>query len=240
NKPLLIAVAVGVLAFGRYMVQGAISYAADYVFVADGFLKNNIVLICSGLVGIGMFPAMVLMPALFKRYNFKQIVIGAGCFSFIIGVIFFFTSYFTGYNAWVALPFLFLSGVPLGIFNVITYAIIADSIDYLEWKTGKRAEGLSFSTQTFMNQLGAAISAGLIPLILEIVRYNKPINDELQPQTDGAKLAIFIMITLIPGISLLISVIPMLKYDYVGEYKERILAELKERNLHTQCDAPME
>ncbi|MFA5450129.1 MAG: MFS transporter, partial [Clostridia bacterium] len=52
NKPLLIAVAVGVLAFGRYMVQGAISYAADYVFVADGFLKNNIVLICSGLVGI--------------------------------------------------------------------------------------------------------------------------------------------------------------------------------------------
>lgn len=227
NKPLVIAVLVGVLAFGRYMVQGAISYAADYVFVANGFLKENIVLVTAALIGIGMFPAMVLMPTLFKKFNYKQIVIGAGFLSFVLGVVFFFVSYFTGYSAVVALPFLFLSGLPLGVFNIITYAIIADSIDYLQWKTGKRAEGISFSTQTFMNKLGAAISAGLIPLLLQAFDYKKPVNDVIQPQGDKTKFVIFLMITLIPAVSIALSTIPMFFYDYIGDKKEKILKELE-------------
>lgn len=229
NKPLIIAVLVGVLAFGRYMVQGVVSYAADYVFVANGFLDKNMVLVTSALIGIGMFPAMLFMPALFKRFNYKQIVIGSGAMSLIIGVSFFFASYYTGYNAWIALPFLFISGLPLGVFNVITYAIIADSIDYLEWKTGKRAEGLSFSTQTFMNKLGAAISAGLIPVMLQAFGYIPPIDKVLQEQPGDVKFVIFFMLTIIPAVSIAISTIPMFFYDYIGEKKEKILAELNER-----------
>jgi len=230
NKPLLIAVAVGVLAFGRYMVQGAVSYAADYVFLApDGFIKDNLRLLTAALIGIGMFPAMLLMPTLFKKFNYKQIVIGSGILSFVLGVLFFFAVYFAKYSIWAAMPFLFLSGLPLGVFNVITYAMIADSIDYLQWKTGKRAEGISFSTQTFMNKLGAALSAGLIPIILEAVDYIRPAGDALPAQSEKTKLAIFLMMTLIPAVSLGMSIIPMFKYDYVGENKENILKELAVR-----------
>ena len=41
---------------------------------------------------------------------------------------------------------------PQGINNVITYALIGDTVEYLEWKTGERAEGICFSMQTFINK----------------------------------------------------------------------------------------
>lgn len=231
NKPLLIAIVFGILCFGRYMVQGAISYAADYVFTSSiEVLDNNKVLICSALVGIGMFPAMLLMPTLFKKFNYKQIGIGSGIFSFIIGCLFYIVAVATQYNLIIALPFLLLMGMPLGVFNILTFAIIADSIDYLEWKTGKRTEGVSFACQTFINKFGAAISAGLIPLMLGLINYVAPINDVLQDQPENAVKGILAMITIIPAISMFISIIPMFFYDFIGENKKNILSELNNRH----------
>ena len=64
----------------------------------------------------------------------------------------------TKINIFILWIFLFLMGLPLGIYNVITYALIADSIDYLEWKTGERQEGVCFAFQTFLSKVNAAIA----------------------------------------------------------------------------------
>ena len=53
-----------------------------------------------------------------------------------------FAMYFIGYDApWklvVCAIGLVLLGIPQGVNNIITYAMIGDTVDYLEWKTGER------------------------------------------------------------------------------------------------------
>ena len=78
-----------------------------------------------------------------------------------------FAMYFIGRNGgynnssnllWLAIGFVLL-GLPQGINNVITYAMIGDTVEYLEWKTGERAEGICFSMQTFINKISMDVGA---------------------------------------------------------------------------------
>ena len=43
---------------------------------------------------------------------------------------------------YVAAICLILIGIPQGISNIMTYAMIGDTVDYLEWKTGERGAAL--------------------------------------------------------------------------------------------------
>ena len=224
NKPLVLVIALGVLCFGRYILNMFLVYATRDIF--SNAPDNVSMVLMSAAIALGMFPGMVIMPKLFKKFNYKQIAIGAGTSSFIFQILFFVSTIISGYNYYVALPFLFFSGIPIGIYNVLTFAIIGDSVDYMEWKTGKRTEGLGFACQTFMNKLGAAISTGLIPLLLILIGYVAPVNrtpDYVIPQL--GLLAIF---ALVPAVSMLLSTIPMYFYDFVGDKKKQALLELAE------------
>lgn len=224
NKPLLLILALGVLCFGRYIINMCLLYAVRDLFCNTPAKYAMVIL--SLAIALGMFPGMVIMPTLFRRFNYKQIAIGAGTSSFIFQLMFFFATLWSGYNYYVALPFLFFAGIPIGMYNVLTFAVIGDSVDYIEHKTGKRTEGLGFACQTFMNKLGAAISAGLIPILLIIIGYVAP-----EKRPDGyiiPRLGLLAIFALVPAVSMLLSTIPMYYYDFVGEKKKQILSELAE------------
>lgn len=84
----------------------------------------------------------------------------------------------TKVNIYVLWAFLFLMGLPLGIYNVITYALIADAVDYLEWKTGERQEGVCFAFQTFLSKVNAAIATFVFGQILDRTDF-KPVDKSL-------------------------------------------------------------
>ena len=52
------------------------------------------------------------------------------------------------------------------------YRGVADSIDYLEDKTGKRAEGICFSMQTLISKIGMALTAFVTLLVLGLAGYD--------------------------------------------------------------------
>lgn len=72
-----------------------------------------------------------------------------------------------------------LNGLPSRNYNVITYAFIADSVDYMQWKTGKRSEGVCFAFQTFLSKVTAGIAGVVTGWVLEIGKYQKPIDGNL-------------------------------------------------------------
>lgn len=45
--------------------------------------------------------------------------------------------------------------------NVIPTEMIGDTVDYMEWKTGKRNEGVSFSVLTFVGKLTGSLSTSV-------------------------------------------------------------------------------
>lgn len=239
NKILLLVLACGILGFGRYLVQAAYTYAAEYVFISNSDFVNGFKQVIGfAIIGVGMFPTMLLAPKLIKRFSYKWIVIYAGIFAAVVMTLFYFVEIWTGYNFYVAIAFLFLSGLPLGIFNIVVTSIVGECVDYLEWKHNARLEGMTASMSTFMAKIGNALSAGLIPLMLLVCGYV-----ENQEQTVTAKNTILMLITIIPAISMFLSVIPMIFYDFVGTKRDEALKELAERRGGAKdevVDAPQE
>lgn len=199
--------------------------------------RGTIVTTLTVAIGVGMVPAMALFPVLRKKLSLKQIYIGSAVFGLIVHALCYvvFAQDISKINIYLLWIFLFLMGLPLGIYNVITYALIADSVDYLEWKTGERHEGVCFSFQTFLSKVNAAIATFVFGQILDRTDF-KPVDKSMvdiagrqiffqqSPDTQKVLLA---LVTIIPAIGFLLTIIPMFFNDYTGKTKEKAQAELE-------------
>ncbi len=200
--------------------------------------RGTIVTTLTVAIGVGMVPAMAVFPILRKKLSLKQIYIGSAVFGLIVHTLCYvvFRSNITSINIYILWVFLFLMGLPLGIYNVITYALIADSVDYLEWKTGERHEGVCFSFQTFLSKVNAAVATFIFGQILgqsDFKAVDKTLVDiegrqiffEQSIETQKMLLA---LVTIVPAVGFLLTIIPMFFNDYTGKVKEQAQKELEE------------
>jgi len=90
---------------------------------------------------------------------------------------------------------------------------------------------MCFSFQTFMTKFAAGVASliGGLLIIPELTGFKVVENNLFQDQTWTVKVILFAEISLIPAIGSLIAIIPMKFYDYIGEKKNNILAELEKR-----------
>lgn len=233
-KPLMLVVVSGVLSFGRYMLQAAAPHVARYAGfkMSDNFQTNitTVSLTIQTCTAIGMFGAMVVAPFLYKKFNYKQLMIYTCIAGFFASLVTCVVGWFTK-NLLFCVPTLIISSIPLGIINVVSYAMVCDSLDYMEWETGRRNTGLGSACQSFVNKLGNAVSTVMIIGMYMIVS----IDVNSMYDASGAanihlssvqEFAMFSLITLVPGLSMLLCALPIFKYDIVGEKKDRITREL--------------
>ena len=94
---------------------------------------------------------------------------------------------------------------------------------------------MTSSMSTFIAKVGNAISAGSIPMILMITGYVENVE-----QSDSVKNWILILISLLPAASMLLCVVPMLFYDFVGDKRTKALAELEERRASENSEGTQE
>lgn len=199
--------------------------------------RGTIVTTLTVAIGVGMVPAMALFPVLRKKFSLKQIYIGSALFGLVVHAMCYlvFSRDVTNVNIYILWVFLFLMGVPLGIYNVITYALIADAVDYMEWKTGERHEGVCFSFQTFLSKINAAIATFVFGQILgksDFKAVDKSLVDiegrqiffEQSVQTQKMLLA---LVTIVPAVGFLLTILPMLFNDYTGKTKADAQAQLE-------------
>lgn len=200
--------------------------------------RGTIVTTLTVAIGVGMVPAMAIFPILRKKLSLKQIYIGSAVFGLIVHALCYvvFQSNITSINIYILWVFLFLMGLPLGIYNVITYALIADSVDYLEWKTGERHEGVCFSFQTFLSKVNAAIATFIFGQILgqsDFHAVDKSLVDIegrqiFFRQSVETQKMLLALVTLVPAVGFLLTIIPMFFNDYTGKVKEQAQKELEE------------
>lgn len=245
-KPLMLVVIMGVLSSCRYMVQAAAIHVARYSFFVGGSLEgldavalekalqaniSLIQLVFNVATAAGMFGTMLIMPLLFKKFNYKKILITTCLAGFVSCMI----MYFIGYNNfWILVPFLVIASIPLGALNIVSYAMIGDALDYMEVKTGKRETALGSACQSFVNKLGNALTTTFIVVMYMIVGINVDKVAASNLTTNPLELShsirqgMFSLVTLMPGISLLLCTIPIFFYDLVGKKKQMIEDKLKE------------
>lgn len=133
--------------------------------------------------------------------------------------------------AMTSVPVLIISAVVRGIGYAcvmgVQFAIIGDSVEYGEWKTGVRSEGLVFSAQSFGCKVGMGLGNALIGALLSWGKY----DGELAVQPDSAITVIKVLYIGMPIIVAVFQMLLMIPYTIEKEYDQmnRELAERKNK-----------
>ncbi len=108
-------------------------------------------------------------------------------------------------------------------------------MDYMELTTGYRDNALGSACQGFVNKLGNALSTcGIVIMymFIGIDPQNMLSSDVIVAATELTKaqnFGMFSLVSIVPGVSLLLCSIPMFFYKISGKEKERIMTELAEK-----------
>jgi len=178
------------------------------------------------LPGVAMFAGLISAPALIKRFEKRDLLL-AGC---LLGVVSNVVFYFVGYSNLL----LFILGrvldcLPLGVWSVVTTTMIGDSVDELEYKTGRRVEGACFSLLTFVSKFQNSICVAITGFLLSAVGYMGELDPDSAQQGPRVLNMIFILVTLVPAAGYLAMGIPFLFYNFTRKKHEDILTELNKR-----------
>ena len=209
-------------------------------FSANMSKIQMIIQICAA---IGMFGAMIFLPKLFKKFEYRTLMISSCLIGFASSVVTLLVGWFTK-NLMFCIPFMIISAIPLGVINNVSGAMVFDCIDYMEWQTGHRDNALGSACQSFVNKLGNAFATVMIIAMYLIVKIDPKNLNAADPSaalsiansmTAGQNFGMYALVSIVPGISLLLCAIPLFFYDIVGDKKKKITEELavmrKERGI---------
>jgi Na+/melibiose symporter-like transporter len=109
--------------------------------------------------------------------------------------------------------------------------MIADVADYSEWKTGRRATGMTFSATTFGLKMGLSLGGALSGWLLS--HYGYVAGAE---QTEFALSGIRLMMSVIPAAPFFIGVVILFFYKINKHTELQMTQELIERRKQYQYD----
>ena len=219
NKYLLIFYGAIIMASLTNTSTVSINYFAIYNLGNESYIST---LTIANMIPMLLVP--FVLPPLIKRYGKKKIFIMA----FIVAILSSLVFYLIGYSniVWVHL-FTTIKGIAqvptfmIGLFTV-------DCIEYGTYTTNERAEGISFSLQTFTAKLSAAVAGAISGFVLERVGYEAGVIQT--PQTLNG---IWNMYVLYPIFGAVIAIIIMWRYYDLTEKQvdDMILFNTKSKNI---------
>lgn len=230
HKNLLMVSLTKLAGFGRG-VYGTVSLYIAIYLLGSKDLKLALLL----PMGIGTAVGTLLVNLVLKKFSTKKTFIlfclyGASSLS-----ILFLVSKGIGFNSGLIIPFLILNffcGLQHGNTNVTPNIMIADCVDEIEYKTGKRQEGLAYAGYGLFSKVASAFTKALGPWLLYTwsgYLASTDANVAYAAQSDATLNKILMIYTIIPAVFVVLQAMPVFFYDMVGEKKESITKALIER-----------
>lgn len=232
NKPLLLIIIGNVI--------GALSGLAGVfqTYYYSEVLNLNSAVLWISLPGtIFGFLTYLLIPKVKKKLDNRQIVMLNLVCRFVVGTLVFVLGLkFYNTNIVAISILLMIQNFIFSFFNTINMVIptemIGDTVDYMEWKTGERNEGVSFSVLTFVGKLTGSISTSLGTALLPVIGLTFTTNragENVTIKGEHTDLFVWALYTCIPYLLGLLSIIPYLFYDLTGKKLDKIRADMKVR-----------
>jgi GPH family glycoside/pentoside/hexuronide:cation symporter len=156
----------------------------------------------SGIVMLfSMLPIVIFTPLARKmvmKYGKKELsIIGSICYIAGAAVLFLaplgivpVTETNTGLDLIMYIVAQLIMSLGLGIYSTVSWAMMGDAIDYNEWKTGSREEGIVYSLHSFFRKLAQGIGPAIALTIMQGMGY---VNNAVDPKTGSE----FIDVTLL-------------------------------------------
>jgi Na+/melibiose symporter-like transporter len=214
NDQLLMVVLSAVL--GTICVSGRMGLLSFYIIYVVGDFSHIATFFT--VMTVAQLAGSILLPWGTNRFTKKgymiilQLLMNAG-----------FLAMFLLPNA--GIPVLLGISAVCGLCNSaqgICYGLVGDSLEYGDWKLGRRQEGVAASMLSFGVKIATALCGSVGILLLDAVGYVP--NAE---QTEAARQGINAVVNLLPFILGLISLIPMFFYKLTPDRVEEIRNDLE-------------
>lgn len=224
----------GAVGFGSQLVTYFFKYKlpADYLGANSFIGALGLTTIYAAVTAMPGFIGMVFAEKMKKRFKgyVNALIFMQSC-NIAVRII----AYAIGYDGaalWIGLGLIGIGCIPLGAVSIAQTSIFCDSIDYMEWKTGKRTEGVTFSMQTFFTKVSSGITAGLAALALHLMDY-QAVEDSatvfVGTQSAAFDAWIWPLVMLTPALASLLSILPLLFIRYTPEQRAQVESDLKAR-----------
>ena len=170
----------------------------------------------------GMLLAAAVAKPLSRRFGKAEISVISNLLAAGIFALLFFVR---PASVWSYVILSFAAWIGLGIFTMVSWALITDVIDYAEVKNGVREDGSIYALYSFARKLGQAASAGLSGALLSLIGYTQESAFD-----EGVKNGIFNISTIVPALGFaLLALILWLWYPLNKRTVENNVSELRRR-----------
>jgi len=194
------------------------TYYFKYVYQDESMYSPfGAVLVASQLLGYAIFPAVSKRISRRTLYTIATGLILAGY------LVFFFSP--------VNIVFIAISGLLLFIgdsfITLLMLVFLTDTIEYGQWKLGRRNQAVTFALQPFINKVGAALSTQIVAIAIVIAGVNP---DRPADTSASGLLTIKIGMLVLPPILIVVSyLIYRAKYRIDDALYARIVSDLRDR-----------
>ncbi len=224
----------GALAFGNNLMTYFFKYKIPEISIG-GFVLGPLTLttVFGALTTAPSFLGMLMADKLKEKFKgYRNLLIFIQLCT-LIGRVVAWAIGFQGKNIILTVIILALCSFPAGASSIAQTSLFCDSVDYMEWKTGKRTEGVTFAMQTFFTKISSGITGALGTFALSVLGYvaveDTPGAVYLGTQTETFENWIWPIVMLTPAIAALLYIIPLLFIKYTPEQKAQVEKELAER-----------
>lgn len=219
DQLLYIAISMALFTIGYVTTTTFGTYYFKYAFKNEDMYS-----IFAALLGVSQLIALAVFPLFSKKYSRKSL------YSFstvlvVVGYLIFFIS---------PMKMLYIGTAGILIFvgeafiQLLMLMFITDTVEYGQWKLGKRNESITFSVQPFINKIGGAIASGIVGATLIL----SGINSAETPDdvTDAGLLMMKAAMLILPLVFIFIGyIIYKKKFKIDKEMYDKLVAELTAR-----------
>ena len=175
---------------------------------------------------LSMIPSFLVIPfggKLVAKYGKKEVTAAGFAIATIgYGLLFFLP---------ITNPYIFIAincfaGIGTGLINLLVWALVGDAIDYQEYITGKREEGIVYAAYSLVRKLSQAVVGGVSGFALGIIGYQSGAAQQTAEVANGVKN----IITAVPFFGVILGLLAMIFiYNLTKSRLEEVNNELKVR-----------
>ncbi len=213
------------LAMGLFMVGycTTVNFAVYYMKYLFGNEGMYVVLVA--VVGVSQLSTLAVYPAIARRMNRRSL--------YTLGTVLVIAGYAIFFVAEVSIILIAAGAVLVFVgqafIQTLMLMFLADTVEYGQWKLGKRNESITFSIQPLINKIGGAIATGIVSLTL-IFSGIKVDGGTVDAIGSDGKLIIKAAMFVIPLIMIVVGYIVYLKkYKISEEFYSEMLKEIEAR-----------
>ncbi len=235
NRPLLMLFLANI-----FFLLCKVAEQVSFYFVADLMFNRQYNIFIDVIKFPGFLIAGLVVPKIVEKLGeradsrrfFQICCVGA----IIINVLFAVTTYhglmtkepgtsvslFTGI---LIVLFTGLTTIPMEFKNLMQKEMEAETVDYIEWKTGTRVEGIMLSIMSFTGKIENTFASSIGLFVLGLTGYIAHTEESVIQNTE-TNWALFLMTTIVPAIGYLLMLIPIHFYNITGKGHRKMMKDI--------------